>query len=71
MAECPDYDDLGGGAGGISSGGKAALVIIFLVVPVCAGAAIGGWIGFRKYKKQPIIPEAVKSKLPAKLQSKL
>lgn len=71
MAECPDYDDFGDGAGGISSGGKAALVIIFLVVPVCAGAAIGGWIGFRKYKKQPIIPEAVKSKLPAKLQSKL
>ena len=54
---------------GISPGGKAALVIILLVVPVCACAAIGGWIGFRKYKKQPIIPDAIKAKLPSKLQS--
>ena len=68
VGEGPDGGG-GGGGGGVSPGGKAALVIFLLILPLGCGAAIGGWIGWRKHNNQPIIPDKAKE-LVGKIKSK-
>ncbi|KAH3761610.1 hypothetical protein Pelo_6613 [Pelomyxa schiedti] len=61
-----------GGGDGLSGGAVAALVIFLVVIPVCAGGAISGWVLWRKHKQQPVIPEKVTEafgKLKAKVKS--